>query len=185
MDAPANNYVLFCKINSPYGEFSNWYHAPFKVDGKTFNNCEEYMMYKKAHITNAIPGQSEQNIAANTAIMAEILEHPSPARVKELGRKVKGYDEKTWANCRYSVVLDANRMKFFTHKNLAKKLLDTGTRTIAEAADYDKVWGIGLGPNDPRAQDEKQWLGQNLLGLVLMGIRGELAKVMEHEMMGK
>jgi predicted NAD-dependent protein-ADP-ribosyltransferase YbiA (DUF1768 family) len=50
-------------------------------------------------------------------------------------------------------------------------MLDTGDSIIVEASPYDKVWGIGMTQNDPRATDPTQWDGQNLLGVVLMKAR--------------
>ena len=41
---------------------------------------------------------------------------------------------------------------------------------------YYKIWGIGLGPNDPKAWDVSTWEGQNLLGKVLMQVRDELLR---------
>jgi ribA/ribD-fused uncharacterized protein len=50
-------------------------------------------------------------------------------------------------------------------------LLDTEDSIIVEASPYDKVWGIGMKKDDPRATDPSQWDGQNLLGIVLMKAR--------------
>ena len=38
----------------------------------------------------------------------------------------------------------------------------------------DKIWGIGLAADDPRAANPLQWQGLNLLGFALMAVREEL-----------
>ena len=35
---------------------------------------------------------------------------------------------------------------------------------FVEASAYDKIWGIGLGENNPDIFDVEKWQGQNLLG---------------------
>ena len=52
------------------------------------------------------------------------------------------------------------------------KLKATGDAIMAEASPYDQIWGIGMTADDPGARDPKQWNGQNILGDILMEIRG-------------
>jgi ribA/ribD-fused uncharacterized protein len=40
--------------------------------------------------------------------------------------------------------------KFLQNELLKKTLLETGNDLICEAASYDKIWGIGMGADDPR-----------------------------------
>ena len=47
---------------------------------------------------------------------------------------------------------------------------------FVEASPYDKIWGVGLGENDPFVDDEANWKGQNLLGKVLDDVRDTLKK---------
>ncbi|MNI91462.1 hypothetical protein D3C73_1491250 [compost metagenome] len=54
---------------------------------------------------------------------------------------------------------------------MARRLLATGDRILVEASPSDKIWGIGLAPDDPNAQIPARWLGQNLLGKALMEVR--------------
>lgn len=153
------DFVFFCKKNEPNGYLSNWYAAPFEIDGVHFAHTEAHMMYHKAMLM----GDAE--------IAKQILRTKSLAEVKALGRKVKNFDAKLWDEKKYEVVLAGNMAKFSAHKNLLDKLLVTGDKILAEAADYDQIYGIGLAASDPRALDMAQWRGENLLGKILMEVR--------------
>lgn len=60
------------------------------------------------------------------------------------------------------------------NKELLEILMLTGDRTLVEASPYDKVWGIGLVEDDPRALNRETWLGTNWLGEVLTELRNNL-----------
>lgn len=47
---------------------------------------------------------------------------------------------------------------------------------LVEASPLDRVWGIGLRADDPRAGDPAQWRGLNLLGFALGAVRNVLAQ---------
>ena len=42
------------------------------------------------------------------------------------------------------------------------------------ASPTDRIWGIGLTEDDPRAWNKKSWRGRNLLGEVLTRVRDRL-----------
>lgn len=117
------------------------------------------MMYQKALLFN------------DHTIAQEILAETSPYQQKALGRKVRNYVEKDWADVRVEVMVLGLYAKFTQHEDLKKLLLDTGNTIIAEASPTDKIWGIGLGELDPRVNDKKYWPGLNLLGITLMRVR--------------
>ena len=66
--------------------------------------------------------------------------------------------------------------QFSQNKNLLSTILETHPRTLVEASPFDKVWGIGLEANDPRASNRKYWKGQNLLGQALTEVREKLRR---------
>src|SRR5215467_11097005 len=43
-----------------------------------------------------------------------------------------------------------------------------------EAAPRDKIWGIGLGRENPAVHDPLRWRGRNLLGFALVKVRAVL-----------
>ncbi len=42
---------------------------------------------------------------------------------------------------------------------------------MVEASPFDKIWGIGMAKDNPKAQNMDTWNGLNLLGFVLMEVR--------------
>lgn len=154
-----SKYTFFFTEASP---FSQWYRGKFTVGGQEFNCAEQYMMWGKAMLF------------ADAAVAAEILAADHPKTHKALGRKVKPYDEHVWRVNRERIVLEGNRAKFTQNPELRALLEATKGTEMVEASPFDKIWGIGLSAKDPRAQDPKQWKGQNLLGKVLTRLREEL-----------
>ncbi|MGC9670154.1 NADAR family protein [Planosporangium sp. 12N6] len=141
---------------------SQWYPASFDVDGTTYPTAEHYMMAAKARLFG--------DAAAAEAVLAA----PTPDRAKSVGRRVRRFDERTWAAHRYDVVVAGNLAKFQQHPPLLRFLLATGSRVLVEASPDDRIWGIGLSAEAPDAQSPARWRGQNLLGFALMEVRAKL-----------
>lgn len=112
----------------------------------------------------------------DTVTAQKILKETRPKKQKELGREVTGFDKQLWdAQCvKYMTI--ACTLKFSQNPLLRQQLLATGDRVIVEASPSDDLWGIGLGEDDPRAMNPAQWRGKNLLGQVLMAVRGRLQR---------
>ena len=166
--------------------FSNWHPSPFllsedtddtddndnddnddndgdsSADERQFRLVEQWMMWKKARRY----GDEEAAL--------RIMATSDPAEMKRIGRQVKNYDHRDWCNVRYDIVLRGVKAKFMQNHSMLGSLLDTNDQILAEAATYDRVWGIGLHRTDPDTQDPKKWKGLNLLGKALMETRDEL-----------
>lgn len=100
-----------------------------------------------------------------------IMEQAHPRKQKFLGRQVRGFDQNEWmAECQ-EIMVPALVSKFTQDTYSLNCMLNTGDSIIVEASPYDKVWGIGMKKDDPRAADPTQWEGLNLLGTVLMKAR--------------
>jgi ribA/ribD-fused uncharacterized protein len=67
-----------------------------------------------------------------------------------------------------------NLAKFDQSPELEDWLLATGDTVLVEASPVDRIWGIGLAANDPRAEDPSNWPRLNLLGFALMKARHSL-----------
>jgi ribA/ribD-fused uncharacterized protein len=144
------------------GCLSQWWPAPFTVDGKSYATAEHWMMAAKARLF----GDAEAE--------RRILEADGPARAKKLGRLVRGFDEAVWERERFGVVVEGSVHKFAAHEELRAFLLGTGRRVLVEASPLDRVWGIGLAATDDGAFDPDRWRGLNLLGFALMEARERL-----------
>lgn len=160
----AFKYVFFWGHQSNRKEvtatcFSQWYEAPFVVEGERYATAEHFMMAEKA----ALFGDQETR--------AQVLRAPNPGAAKALGRQVQGFDETVWTAKRFAIVVRANEAKFSQNPELLQFLKTTGSRILVEASPVDKIWGIGLAHDDERAKDPNAWLGLNLLGFALMQVR--------------
>jgi ribA/ribD-fused uncharacterized protein len=143
--------------------FSQWYEAPFTVDGERFPTAEHFMMARKAALFEDWPTR------------AQVLGAPNPGAAKAFGREVRGFDEAVWRQHRFAIVCAANEAKFTQNPELRDFLIKTGSRVLVEASPVDRVWGIGLAQDDERASDPNLWQGLNLLGFALMHVREDLS----------
>jgi len=165
------NHTFFWKSNSC---FSQWYPTKFIGQGILwyeesylkgmpnqieFNCAEQYMMYHKAMLF----------LDRETA--KKILRSNNPKEQKQLGRKVKNFNERVWNHKKVSTVYWGNELKFKQNEECKSQLMETVKTTLVEASPYDKVWGIGLSKRDKRAHDRCEWKGLNLLGEILTLIR--------------
>src|SRR6056300_1301128 len=106
--------IGFWKPNDKYGFMSQWYGSDFTINNITFNTSEKYMMYQKAVLFNDIEN------------MNSILLLNDPSQIKNMGRKVKNFNQEKWDSAKKEIIFKANLYKFSQNKILLKKLLDTG-----------------------------------------------------------
>lgn len=145
--------------------FSQWYVAPFTVEGNLFPTAEHYMMYHKAQLFS------------DTAAMKEVLHAPNAGSAKAIGRQVANFNDNIWREHRFNIVVDGNVAKFSQHNDLREFLLGTGDRVLVEASPKDKIWGIGLDDKHEHANKPNQWKGDNLLGFALMKVRQQFLEI--------
>ena len=143
--------------------YSNFHSSRFS-DGERHYSCAEQCFMR-----------SKAMFFGDHATGDRIMGPGRPYDYKKLGRQVAGYDDALWTQQRVAAMEQACLLKFKSNPGLLEQLLATGTRILVEASPYDRVWGVGLGENDPRLDDQSQWRGENLLGQVLMSVRTTLA----------
>lgn len=141
------------RTSDPGGNFfSNFYPAPFDLDGLSYYHAEGAFQAAK------FIGQDEE-------VTREIADARAPAEAKWLGRahRMGDAEVRAWqeggADAAMRRVVEA---KFAEGSAMAERLLETGNRTLVEAT-RDRLWGAVKG------------VGQNKLGVALMARRAELA----------
>lgn len=136
------------KINKFRGEYfflSNYFEAPVLYDGILYNSSEA--AYHAQKCENPEDRQLFIGIDADAS--------------KKLGRKVKM--RKDWDDVKFGIMHDIVLAKFQQNKELAAKLLATGTAYLEEGNTWgDKIWGTVNGE------------GENHLGVTLMIVRNEI-----------
>ncbi len=142
---------------------SNFYISEFTVDGIKYTCNEQYIMAQKALLFK------------DTENFEIILSCVKPYDMKQAGRRVKNFNDTTWLKHRNKILQDGLIAKFTQNKILLNKLKSTGNKILVEASPYDKIYGVGLGENDPKILDENNWRGENLLGYTLMNVRSIIA----------
>ncbi|HEY7799263.1 MAG TPA: NADAR family protein [Hyphomonadaceae bacterium] len=145
------------------GPFSQFHPSNFTVDGLAYVCAEQYMHAEKARLFGDV------------AMAERIMRSDSPHEHKLMGGRVEGFDQDDWDTHKVAIVTAGNHAKFSQNAGLRRRLLDTGDAILAEANAKDFIWGIGLAEDDPAALDPANWEGQNLLGEILMAVRGELS----------
>lgn len=122
------------------------------------------MMWQKARLFGAPPDLCAAIVAA------------SPRDARRLGREAPGFSEAIWSVAARPIVAEGNYAKFTQNPGLLRTLLNTAGTTLVEASPVDRIWGIGLAADDPRALTRSSWRGTNWLGEVLTDVRDTLLR---------
>ncbi|MBB6034504.1 hypothetical protein HNR73_002354 [Phytomonospora endophytica] len=101
---------------------SQWWPAPFTVDGVTYRTCEHYMMAAKARLFD------------HAEMEAKILAAGHPRTAKGFGRQVRDFEQDRWETERFEIVVAANVAKFGQHADLGAFLAGTRGRVLVEAS---------------------------------------------------
>lgn len=142
-----------------HGPFSQWHPSVFTVDKIQYNCAEQYMMAQKALMFG------------DHARWLAIMSSAEPKAQKTLGRQVENFNPDEWDKVARDIVKKGNIAKFEQNPDLKDQLLETKDTTLVEASPYDKIWGIGLAQDDPKALDRNSWQGTNWLGETLTEVR--------------
>ena len=101
-----------------------------------------------------------------------ILDSPEPYMAKQIGDKVKIKD--IWDNKKSEEVMSGLlQSKFLTGSNLARELLETGNKDLAESG-RNHHYACGLSITHKNILDRSSHTGNNRLGELLMDIRKTL-----------
>jgi len=144
--------INFYNRDDPYYEFTNFYYAPIKLDGKMWPTSEHYFQAQKF---------------VGTPFVEQIRQLSRPREAFDFTRdpKVSLWRRDDWEHIKEDVMYKALLAKFTQHYDLRKLLLETQDRKLVEHSPYDSYWGDG--------GDGK---GKNRLGVLLVKLRSELQK---------
>ncbi|BAV05613.1 hypothetical protein SAMN05421788_108242 [Filimonas lacunae] len=142
--------------------FSQWWNAPFEVEGVTYKTAEHWMMAEKARVFG------------DTEMREKAIQAATPHQAKKVGRMVRDFNPVTWNEEKFGIVVAGNMYKYSQHPALKTFLLNTEDRILVEASPMDKIWGIGLAAGKEGIENPYTWKGENLLGYALMEVRDRL-----------
>ena len=157
---PLNEDFKFTKFRQ--GVFSNVHPAEIVEDGKKYPTAEHYYMSKKAEFFG------------DHRTVDLIDKNHDPIRARELGRKVKGFDEAAWLVVKDDYMRQAQVLKYQQNENLLGSLLKTDDDVLVYCNSADLYWGNGVDIMDKRASEPMEWPGDNVLGFILMDVRSSL-----------
>lgn len=135
-----------------------------RLDGVDYSTVEQYYQHQKALYFN-------DDVTATSIMMTQ-----NPFVIKQLGKTVKGFDDRKWMKVKEEIMHRGLYDKFSRHFALRRYLLDRKGALI-EANPYDTYWGVGVGKT--LAGDRRNWRGKNRMGHLLSIVRKEIEPVEE------
>ena len=124
--------VFFHKPEEPEGWLSNWYLAPFDLDGIHYSSAEQYIMYQKCRMFG-------DEGSANAVLATD-----DPETQQAIGRDAAGFIKNVWLGMRQIIALRGLYAKFSQNEDLKEKLLGTGDAVLVECAGSDRNWACGI-----------------------------------------
>jgi N-glycosidase YbiA len=145
----------FYRVNEPNGFLSNFYPAPIFVEGLRWDTVEHFFQASKFH---------------DEDVRNRIRKIDSPLDAAIEGRKPVNQLRLDWEVVKDEVMYKGVSAKFKQNIDLRKLLLNTGQTEIVEVTKNDIYWGDG-----------GNGLGKNMLGKILMQVRGELNDINDNQ----
>lgn len=102
---------------------SNFYFSNINIDNYNFNSVEQYFQWKKC---------------INDIDREKIIKAKTPSEAKKIGRKVKIRND--WEYVKENVMYNGVKAKFTQNEELAKLLLATEDKELAEGNDWGDLF---------------------------------------------
>ena len=141
---------------------ANTYECQLKVMGMTFNSAEQAYQYSKAI------RRGQPNIAN------DILKSPSPKIARSKAKFLK-YDDKWTKDQKMDLMQQILTAKVEQVEEFRSALVESGKQPIIYANKFEYDWASGLTAEETQRTKKGGWPGQNLLGIVLDGIRSTIS----------
>lgn len=161
MDIEVTHYSREGTVYFYGGPFSNFVGGPFLFPTHHCAFARPWGFDPLEYATVEHYFQAMKAASAEDHLWVRSADYPGEA--KRRGHKITLRED--WENVKSAVMLDGLRVKF-RNPEFCMALLSTGDRQIAEDSPTDFVWGI--------RDASGGFTGRNLLGVLLMELRGEL-----------
>jgi ribA/ribD-fused uncharacterized protein len=144
--------------------FSQWFPRSFtdpRYPSAHFLTAEHYMMHGKALLFDPPAAQA-------------ILDAPTPAEAKALGRKIRNFDRKRWDEFADDIVERGNYLKFEEDEELKGYVVTTKGKILVEASETDRIWGIGFSAKDALGKEDRWGANRSVLpGSCILWMKAE------------
>lgn len=154
-------FVFFSSPHSDNGCLSNWYESRFSLDAHEFESAEQAFLYLKALSSH------------DEATALRVFAMNEPHYFARLNKQIRPFDARRWAERREAAMRQIVHEKFVQSQELQDFLLATGDALIVNCS-KNPLWSCGLQMAQVERLDVTRWMGQNLLGQILMDLRQEL-----------
>lgn len=141
--------IYFYSTTDEHGYMSNFARYSIHLDGKRWATTEHYFQAQKF---------------VGTPHEEEVRAAKTPKEAASRGRERTRPLRRDWESVKDDVMRKAVRAKFEQHAEIAAQLVGTGDAKLVEKTTGDHYWGCGT-----------SGAGKNMLGVILMEIRAELA----------
>ncbi len=145
--------IYFYNTREKYGWFSNFSRHGFELDGLWWPTSEHYFQAQKF---------------VGTEHVDYVRLAPSPREAAKMGRERTRPLRPDWNEVKDDVMRRAVRRKVECHDDIRATLLSTGDEELVEKTADDYYWGCGTNGT-----------GKNMLGKILMEVRGEFRRAGE------
>ena len=180
--------IAFWRPSDPYGYLGQWYISDFGFTSNDqnqlpdkiknlglFNSREDVvtkmMIKNKYNCTEQFMMMGKAALFNDNDIFDKLYQIKSPCTQKSYGRKVSGFDERTWDTFSKDIVILGNYLKFSQNSLLLDKLKSTNGSMLVEGSPLDRIWGVGMKYDDPCINNKDKWRGKNYLGHCLEYVR--------------
>lgn len=140
--------IEFSSKSNTHQELSNFYPAPFLLEGKIWPSVEHYFQAQK--------------FPTDISLQERIRQAATPQSAKRLGRTKSEHFRTDWNEQRDYFMEKALEAKFAQNEGPQNVLKSTYPLHLIERNPYDSYWGSG-----------KQGTGQNRMGALLEKLRAD------------
>ena len=147
----ASNVIGFYRSSDPYGFLSNLYPCLIEMDGRQFPSAEHAYQWAKP---------------LEPSVRSWLVSAPKPDIIATTAHALMPWHVRPdWSTYKVERMREVLKFKFEQHPDLMEKLVATGKSELVELSNIDAFWGVG-----------KKGNGKNMLGVLLMELRGEIGR---------